>query len=650
MEDTPLQCPRPTHRIEPESLLENDVAEQTVTAKASETSPDSDVQVNKPGSRPRSDKGSLCVSLRSALQNNTNLPIARQYSRSVELKDLQTPSTPKNVQLLMEVTDHSSSNEDPRSLSAPPARPTETTTSSATKLLQPVDTSSTEPRTPTRYSFVPYKQVTSRKPRRKPVPVNTSLSVPDLPSDGQVSPIKLALREYNERVASKDKAPQGLNQAAERQNSAPKRRNTQENDLNHRIWSRTVQSEAPAQSPVLGQIKSPRPSILDTKGPEARPALRKMSAYSRPAPLNLQGQPNLLPTKVQDVSPTASEYVAAVKEKHTKATRTPLGERKLNIPSSSAHGEKLDPNRKECASMKENYTPRRDPTERRTLTPEICRTEDCFPAEIGVLGDISSLGSRRKPKGFQLNMPRGTNSPAYTRVSPSESPSRQKENVPPLSKRKAFDSIANFFRMPSPLSKRSGTRSPAESIRDIPQEQVDRLIQSLAPTATPIPGIAGGGRYFSFVPSIDESPTREQKQKNPVAVCMDFLESAERLPDGEQKEELLRMSQVIVQYVERASFAHQSVEAAQVLTQAELAELNTAQAVVSNLEAQLKNAKDTMQHKTVSWVTARKLEKDAAAHAHAETVKVRAAVDVFVAHREHVQLNTPSPSPTHCVL
>lgn len=662
-EGAELVCPRPMQRVRTDTLEEAGSRDSVVESEKTEVAPlglekmnesssphttaadsalpstveeDSETMHEIPTMQPlASEPVAAELPLRSALENTTNqnpkIKEARRLSKAgsvrvlVQMIDVISDENvrPQSTQL-----DHL-----PQDIPAPPPSP-------AVSLVAVSDA----PRSP-RYSMVPYGRVTSRKPQRNSMYDGpASLRGSPKPSDGYASPIAKAHQEYKRRVVEQDKRV-SLKDRAEANIAQP-------------VFP-AIQRAAPgntAGDDVFSMPQAPAPVIGSSFEP--RPTLRRMARYERPVPLKLVTGDELKKVQPAEPSPTPSEIVAHVKEKRKNAFvagRTPLGERKLNIPAEPLSGDNTPP--KESGSrmgwLKRMGTSTSThsvstvnlvvPTEKCTLTPNVCNTEG-FSSPSSVLTDISILGSRRKQIKRAL-------SNLSMKSAGTDFPFRQKENVPP-SGRSKLDALAGFFRLPSPLRRAcSGTptkqpktgpstRSPAEEVGCLSQEQVDKLIQSLAPTATPLPGIPVGGRYFTAVhPSLDKSPTREQKRKNPIAVCMDFLEEADRLPDGEQKEELLRMSHAIVQYIDRASFAHQSVEAAQINSDLELSEVRKAQQVVEDIKKQLEAAENTVNRKMLEWIKARQLENSAKKQAERETANVVAVVDLFVVRKEEVDVD-----------
>jgi len=123
-------------------------------------------------------------------------------------------------------------------------------------------------------------------------------------------------------------------------------------------------------------------------------------------------------------------------------------------------------------------------------------------------------------------------------------------------------------------------------------EEVENLKTQLK---TDCPGGDGGmntvaGRYYSEkVPSFDESPSRDEKDGNPIAVAMELIHSARVEPDKAKSKRLFALSKIIVEAVTKSHDARVAcVEAKKACTIAELA----------NAEVNLKL------HECVAWVQA----------------------------------------------
>ncbi|KAI5856816.1 hypothetical protein BZA05DRAFT_459823 [Tricharina praecox] len=99
----------------------------------------------------------------------------------------------------------------------------------------------------------------------------------------------------------------------------------------------------------------------------------------------------------------------------------------------------------------------------------------------------------------------------------------------------------------------SGRKSPEHGVPDasnpefnITQEQVDTLKNRLSANYLS-PQNTVGGQYFSKnVPTIDESPTRDEKEGNPIKVCIELITSASVEKNPVVKEHLFMLSQVMV--------------------------------------------------------------------------------------------------------
>lgn len=229
------------------------------------------------------------------------------------------------------------------------------------------------------------------------------------------------------------------------------------------------------------------------------------------------------------------------------------------------------------------------------------------------LADISSIGGSKNPrlgtnrKWLGLKKPPKvdltTPSTHYEKIPPLNT-AVGKENVAPTShqtsvsdeqgtKSKLRLGVMNWFRdsrasrqsrdsRTSTQSRLSGKGFPKfgkpsggkESSRNIPeiflpefditQEQVDTLKNRLSANYLS-PQNTVGGQYFSKkVPTIDASPTRDEKDGNPIKVCMELINSASAEQNPEVRENLFKMSRILVDAVTRSKDAQCASEKARV--------------------------------------------------------------------------------------
>jgi len=113
---------------------------------------------------------------------------------------------------------------------------------------------------------------------------------------------------------------------------------------------------------------------------------------------------------------------------------------------------------------------------------------------------------------------------------------------------------------------------------DITQEQVDTLKNRLSANY-PSPENAVGGQYSSKnVSTIDASPARDEKEGNPIRVCMELINSACAEQNPEVRENLFMMSRILVDTVTRSKDAQCASEKARLASQE--AKLATAEVFV----------------------------------------------------------------------
>ncbi|KAL7275255.1 hypothetical protein RUND412_001800 [Rhizina undulata] len=94
---------------------------------------------------------------------------------------------------------------------------------------------------------------------------------------------------------------------------------------------------------------------------------------------------------------------------------------------------------------------------------------------------------------------------------------------------------------------------------------------------------AVGGRYYSVdTPDLESSPTKADRERNPIAVCMELISISGREPDDSpRKEFLLQMSRVLVDAVTKSSAAVCAAEEAKMAaTRADCAAAETRQCLL----------------------------------------------------------------------
>jgi hypothetical protein len=111
----------------------------------------------------------------------------------------------------------------------------------------------------------------------------------------------------------------------------------------------------------------------------------------------------------------------------------------------------------------------------------------------------------------------------------------------------------------------SVTQHAPAPLYTISKEEIQTLISSLsAQLAYNTDGFTSlGGKYYTTnIPSLDESPSRDEKEKNPIAVCMDLITSASNEQCLETREQLLVMAKILVDVVSKSRDAECASEEA----------------------------------------------------------------------------------------
>lgn len=132
------------------------------------------------------------------------------------------------------------------------------------------------------------------------------------------------------------------------------------------------------------------------------------------------------------------------------------------------------------------------------------------------------------------------------------------------------------------IRKNKERSSPVTHHGEFSQDEVVNLMKRLSAQIPQTPdgkkafnGL--GGRYYtSNIPSLDESPSKDEKKRNPIAVCMDLINAASNEPQSARREKLLQMSRVMVDAVSKSRDAECAAEEAEIAAKrAEVAFLET---------------------------------------------------------------------------
>lgn len=233
----------------------------------------------------------------------------------------------------------------------------------------------------------------------------------------------------------------------------------------------------------------------------------------------------------------------------------------------------------------------------------------------GVLVDITGIGCGTNPRttligGRNWFGRRSTGNPtisgqidgilAYTdaqkeNARPYEGSDQQypQYTATPKTKPRSLVNLAGWLNRASPKSTEGGSflkgarRTKEKSPPPPPnghfsQEEVDDLIKRLSTQIPQAPGernsfSALGGRYYTLeIPSLDKSPSKDEKDRNPIAVCMDLINAASNEPRSPRRESLLQMSKVMVDAVSKSRDAECAAEEAKMAAgRAEVAFLET---------------------------------------------------------------------------
>lgn len=222
----------------------------------------------------------------------------------------------------------------------------------------------------------------------------------------------------------------------------------------------------------------------------------------------------------------------------------------------------------------------------------------------GVLVDITGIGRSSNPRTSPITTDRswfgrrGTGFPTISRPVSNSGPvndDAQKENCRPhigtseqclkpqevTPKRKSV-TLGNLTNWLSSGRKPKGKSSPPPPNGRFSSEEVESLIKRLSTQIPMTPDQKNdfrvlGGRYYSLnIPSLDKSPSKDEKDRNPIAVCMDLINTAINEPQSAKRESLLQMSRVMVDIVSKSRDAECAAEEAKLAAgRAEMAFLET---------------------------------------------------------------------------
>lgn len=217
----------------------------------------------------------------------------------------------------------------------------------------------------------------------------------------------------------------------------------------------------------------------------------------------------------------------------------------------------------------------------------------------GVLVDITSIGCSSNPRTIPVSGRwfgrRETGIPIIPRpamISGLVEDDTQKENHRPHTggeqclqpqgvtpKLRALGNLTNW--LSSGRKSKGKSASPPPNGRFSPEE-VESLIKRLSTQIPQTPDQKNGfrvlgGRYYSLnIPNLDKSPSKDEKDRNPIAVCMDLINTASNEPQSFRRENLLQMSRIMVDIVSKSRDAECAAEEAKLAARrAEVAFLET---------------------------------------------------------------------------
>lgn len=229
----------------------------------------------------------------------------------------------------------------------------------------------------------------------------------------------------------------------------------------------------------------------------------------------------------------------------------------------------------------------------------------------GVLVDITSIGYSSNPRTTPISGRwfgrRGTEIPTVSRpitISGPINDDTQKENHRPIigggeqypqpqgvTPKPKSGTLGNLTNWLSSGRKSKGKSSPPPPNGRFSPDEVESLIKRLSTQIPQTPDQKNGfrvlgGRYYSLnIPSLDKSPSKDEKDRNPIAVCMDLINTASNEPQSDRRESLLQMSRIMVDIVSKSRDAECAAEEAKLAAKrAEVAFLETRKYLVEVTE------------------------------------------------------------------
>jgi hypothetical protein len=218
-----------------------------------------------------------------------------------------------------------------------------------------------------------------------------------------------------------------------------------------------------------------------------------------------------------------------------------------------------------------------------------------FGTEPKPLEDISEIGSAKNPRlGLArklLGLGRKTSAKTSPKTPGSEgklaTDGKKKENMPPSgiavpsssaprTTTKKLLGVTDWFRTGHSTEKRGSLSSgknflkfgksratinipdavsPGYAFTDEEVELLKKRLSAHCPSDKDGFNVVGGQYYTNKPPTLDESPTRAEKEGNPIAVCMDLINTAARQTDQAKRDNLFAMSTILCDAVSKSKDA-----------------------------------------------------------------------------------------------
>jgi hypothetical protein len=378
----------------------------------------------------------------------------------------------------------------------------------------------------------------------------------------------------------------------------------------------------PLRKENVNQMKTPAFNRMEKVNQTKTPAFDR-SDYSKSPLANRQPQA-LKPSKIPQVSPKEQASIPSRIPRASPKQQAPIA---IKTPHASPNEQASMPSRIPLASPKgQSSIPRKvtygSPTPGASSSAATTPSPN-FGTEPKPLEDISEIGSAKNPRvGLArklFGLGRKTSAKTSPKTPGSEgklvTDSKKKENTPPSriavpsssgprTKTKKLLGVTDWFRSGHSTDKRGSLASgktilkfgksratinipeevsPGYAFTDEEVELLKRRLSAHCPSDKDGFNVVGGQYYTNKPPTLDESPTRAEKEGNPIAVCMDLINTAARQTDPAKRDNLFAMSTILCDAVSKSKDAQMASEKATLASE----EAHTARQMAERAKAEV---------------------------------------------------------------